>query len=80
MGYDNQHLDAEDEEMDEVTQALIQEDVIGKRQLFMITQSEDRTAMGLSDSHKRPRHECANKSVPFHAVNQYGNNLEYTCH
>ena len=34
MNHDNQRLDAEDEEMDEVTQALIQEDVVGKRQLY----------------------------------------------
>jgi len=67
MNHDNQRLDAEDEEMDEVTQALIQEDVVGKRQLYMQTQSEDRTAVGLSGSHKRPRRkssqERANKSV-----------------
>jgi hypothetical protein len=70
MNHDNQRLDAEDEEMDEVTQALIQEDVVGKRQLYMQTRSEDRTAVGLSGSHKRPRRERANNSVPFHAVSQ----------
>jgi hypothetical protein len=46
----------------------------------MITQSDDRTAVGLSDSHKRPRRKRANKSILFYAVNQYENNLEYTCH
>jgi hypothetical protein len=74
MGYDNQRLDAEDKEMDEVTQALIQEDVEGKRRRYMKAQSEDRIAVGSSRSHKRPRREFlqerADKSVPFHAVSQ----------
>ena len=74
MKHDKQHLDTEDEEMEEVTQALIQEDVVGKRQRYIEAQSQhpdDRMAVGLSGSHSGiSSREHANNPIPFHAVSQ----------
>ena len=74
MKHDKQCLDTEDEEMEEVTQALMQEDVAGKRQHYIEAQSQhpdNRMAVGLSSSHSGiSSQEHANNLVPFHAVSQ----------
>jgi hypothetical protein len=83
MNYNNQ---SEDEEMDEVTQVLIQEDVVGKRQRYMEAQSQhldDCTAVSLPGPHKKPCHdfpqELANNPVSSHAVSQVITSSDQVC-